>query len=113
MTNKFFNSIPKYFFPLLSTLVYIGLFWAFHSTLGGGLYTLAIFPAAITSWYYGIRAGIIWGFLFFLSNLVMIIVFDINTLHKEFFLYSIPGSFSIFIGVLITGWIRNLNLKLK
>lgn len=112
MANKFFKNIPTYFFPLLSTLIYIGIFWVFHNTLGGGLYSLAIFPVAITTWFYGIRSGLIWGFLFFLINVSMIYLFNFANSHNGFFLYSITGSISILIVVLITGWIRNLNLKL-
>ena len=113
MANKNLKGIPKYIYPLTAALLYAVIFWIFHRFLGAGLYILAIFPIAITSWFYGVRAGLLIIFLFVLLNLIMIFTFGVEENHISEFFDLIPGLLTIIIITIGFGWARKLNLRIK
>lgn len=113
MTNKSFKGIPKFIYPLIAALLYAIIFAVFHRYLGAGLYILAIFPIAITSWLYGIRVGLLAILLFIIINLIMIFGFNVEENHIKEFFSILPGLLSIIIISIGFGWARELNLKIK
>lgn len=58
MRNNIFSKIPKFVFPLGTTVLYALLFLTLHAKLGNGISALSIFPVALTGWYYGVKWGI-------------------------------------------------------
>lgn len=113
MTNKIFNRIPKYVYPIVATLLFVAIFWVFHRFIGGGLYVLAIFPIAIIGWFYGIRLSLLSSFIFILINLALFIYFNAFDIHKDVFWSAIPGLISVIFFGIAAGWISDLNSKLK
>ena len=113
MKSTIINRLPNYLYPLIVTIICIGVFISFHNSIGNGLFALTIFPVAIASWFLGIRAGIIWFIIFLGINVTFIFFFEGSENHKELLISSIPSSISILVVGIGTGWIRTLNQKIK
>lgn len=113
MKRTILNRLPIFFYPLIATIIYIGIFVVLHESIDNGMFALAIFPVAIASWFLGIRVGIIWFIIFLGINVSFIFFFESSENHKELLISSLSGSLFVLMVGIGAGWIRTLNQKIK
>jgi diguanylate cyclase (GGDEF)-like protein len=103
------NFVP----PVISTLLYIGIFFPLHSLVGDDISAFSLLPVAIAGWFWGIWGGLLWSLLFLALNIGLFMLQG-DSSHLELILKGgVPGFLSLLVIGMAAGWIGNLNEKVK
>ncbi len=95
----------------LATLAYVITYILLFSTMGAGVGALSAIPVMLTGWLFGRRVGLLGALAFAVLNLSLRLVFEQPGAAS--LLRTLPGNLSLGFAGFITGWLHDLNTRLR